>query len=143
MFSCTVSEAPEFIDIDGYQVKKVNLSQVVVNADINFHNPNDVGCELVTTDIDVLANGVNVGKVTQLNAISIDDNSTFHIPTSISFSPKDVFGDTGGILNGALNALLSKEVKLEYKGSVTLSKAGIEFDIDVDDYSTIELKKTN
>lgn len=139
---CTVSESPEFIDMNNYQVKKVTMQEVVVTTDVNFHNPNDIGCSIVKTDIDVKANGVNVGKVDQNAAITIDANNNFHLPVSVKFSPKKVFGSKdGSLLNGMLNTLTSKEVELQYVGYVTINKLGIDYSIDIDETETIPLKK--
>lgn len=139
--ACTVSEAPEFQEINNFKVSFLSIDQIQVTADTKFHNPNDIGCELVKTDIDVITNGINVGKVSQTEIISIDNNSDFIIPTSISFSPKDVFKKDGGILNGALNAFTSKEIEIQYIGSVTLRKAGVPFEIEVDETQKVPLKK--
>jgi LEA14-like dessication related protein len=139
--SCTVSEAPEFLELTNFKAKIVNVNKIQVHADAKFFNPNDVGCELIGTDISVFANGVDVGKVNQTKIIAIDNNSDFILPTSISFSPKEVFKKNGGLLNGALSALTSKEVDIQYLGSITLRKAGIPFQISIDETQKVPLKK--
>lgn len=139
--SCTVSSEPEFVKMENIYPKSVSLLKVQLVSDAIFFNPNDVGCELVATDIDVLVNGNEVGKATQAKNVEISSQGEFTIPLEVSFSPMKIIEDKENILNSSLPNLLSKKVEVSYKGTVTLKKAGISFDIPVDKTDEIVLKK--
>ena len=138
---CSVSESPEFESIDKVKVATFNLQQIVVNADLNFTNPNDVGCDLVNTKIIVFANDTEVGNVTQRSTSLVGSNEEFAIPISISMSPKQVFKKGTGFLGSTIGALMNKEIELRYKGVVIIEKLGVKYPIEIDETQTVELKK--
>lgn len=137
--SCSVSEAPEFVGLTNFKTNTIDINTILVESDIIFFNPNDIGCVLEGTDLDVLVNGVDVGKATQTKDIYIEDNRNFHLPVLIKFSPKEVFKKNSGILGGILTAISSKKVDVQYIGSVTLSIGGIPFEIDIDETQEVPL----
>lgn len=139
--SCTVNKAPEFIGIENLKFSEKTNDAIELNADLKFHNPNDIGCELSEVDIDVKVNDVSVGKLSELQMTKIDKNNDFSIPTTIQISPKEFFGSNlGGLLGGALNAILNKEIKVNYSGKVKLKKLGIPFEIPIDKDEVVQLK---
>jgi len=129
--SCTVSQEPDFLKLDEYKIENINRKEIKLSTNAYFHNPNDVGCEVVKTDIDVFINGLEVSKVTQLNAINLEAGNEFSIPMLTSVPLEKISKDKGGILGGALTTLLNKNIKVEYEGIVTLKKLGIAFDIEI------------
>lgn len=139
--SCTVSSEPEFVKMDNIFPKKVSLLKVELTSDAVFFNPNDVGCELVATDITVLVNGNEVGKAKQAKNVDISSKGEFTIPLEVSFSPMKIIENKDDLLNSSLPNLLDQKVEVAYKGTVTLKKAGISFDIPVDKTDEIQLKK--
>lgn len=138
---CSVSESPVFEDIDKVKVETFNLKKIVVNANINFTNPNDIGCNLVSTNIAVLANGVEVGYVTQRSTSLVGSNEEFSIPVSITMAPKQIFKKGSGFLGSTIGALTNKEIELEYSGLVMIEKLGVQYPIEIEETQVVELKK--
>ncbi len=130
--SCTLTQEPEFIKLDNYKIITFNKNEVKLGTSAYFINPNDVGVELVSTDIDVFVNELNVSKVNQVNSINLTSGNEFTIPLSVNIPTNKIVKDKGGIFNGVLTTLFNKNIKVEYKGIVTLKKAGIKFDIDIE-----------
>lgn len=139
--SCSVSGEPEFVKMENIYPKTVSLLKVQLVSDAIFFNPNDIGCELVATDINVLVNGNEVGKATQAKNIEILSQGEFTIPLEVSFSPMKIIEDKENILKSSLPNILSQKVEVTYQGSVTLKKAGISFDVPVEKTDEILLKK--
>ena len=138
--SCTVSEAPEFNGINMVTAKTIDLNTIKVEANALFFNPNDIGCEVTYTDINVLVNSIDVGKAVQTRAVSVKGKSNFQIPLVIHFSPTEVFKQNKGIFNGIVSVLTTKKVNIQYKGLVTLNKGLIPFTIDINESQEVPLK---
>ncbi len=139
--SCTVSSEPEFIKIENIVPKKVSLLGVNIVSDAIFYNPNDIGCELVATDITVLINSNEVGKAKQTKNIEVLSKGEFIIPLEVSFLPMKLIEDSEAILTSSLPNLLNQKVTVTYSGKVSLKKAGVTFDIPIDKTDEILLKK--
>ncbi len=130
--SCSLTSEPDFVKLDEYQITGFNKKEVRLGTNAYFHNPNDVGCEVVNTNIDVFINGLNVSKVTQVKSINLEAGNEFFIPLITSIPLEKISKDRKGLLGGALTTLFNKNLKVKYEGIVTLKKAGIEFDIDIE-----------
>jgi hypothetical protein len=141
LFSCKISEEPEFKQINNIWVSSLSKDKITVDSDVIFYNSNDVGCKVIRTNIDAFVNDLNIGKVSQANSIVLLAKNEFKMPISFSFSPQQIFKDKKNILTSILGTILNKEIKINYSGIVTLSKAGINFDIDVNGTELIKIKQ--
>lgn len=140
--ACKVSEEPTFEKMKNIKVLSLKLDDVQITCDAFFQNPNDVGVELIETDLDIIVNKVNTGKIAQTSNTVIKANNQFSIPLKISFNPKDVFkNEKGGLLGSVVSSFTDKKINLVYKGKVKLKKAGISFDVPVDYTTDVDLKK--
>lgn len=131
-FHCTFTSEPDFVKLDEYKITGLNKNEIKLSTNAYFHNPNDVGCEVVSTDIDVFVNGLEVSEVTQSKTIQLDAGNEFFIPLSTLIPLEKISKDKKGILGGLLTTLFNKNLKVKYEGIVTLKKMGIEFDIDIE-----------
>lgn len=142
LVNCTLTQEPDFIKLDNYKIISANKKEIKLGTNAYFHNPNDVGCEIVSTDIDVLINGLFVGKVNQANLIHLSAGNKFDLPLLVSIPSEKIIKDKSGIFSGVLTALMSKNLTVSYEGFVTLKKAGVEFDIDIEGEEVLkEFKK--
>jgi LEA14-like dessication related protein len=140
--SCTVNKPPEFKSIDHIEVETKSLDNIEITARFNFHNPNDIGCEISKMDIDVITNGINIGKANELEMSQIDSNDDFFIPAKINVSPKKIYG--GGLANligGAISAFVKKEIEVEFQGTITLKKLGMSFEIPIHEKQMVPILK--
>ena len=83
LFSCTLTQEPDFIKLDDYKIITLNKKEVKLGTNAYFKNPNDVGCEVVSTDIEVFVNGLAVSKVNQTASINLESNNEFNIPLTV------------------------------------------------------------
>ena len=139
--SCQVSKEPEFIRIGESRIVTLNKDAVKISSNAHFFNPNDIGCEIVATNIDVDINGISVGDVQQTGVIELEANQNFAIPLSINFPPSAFIKDKLGLISIALGSITNKMIEVQYSGTVTLSKLGIEFDVEVEGEEEIPFKK--
>ena len=139
--SCQVSEEPDFMRIGESKIVKLNKDVVIISSNAHFYNPNDIGCDIVATNIDVAVNGTPVGDVKQTGSIALEANQNFLIPLSINFPPSTFFKDRLGLINIALGSIQDKMIEVQYSGTVTLSKLGVEFEIEVEGKEDVAFRK--
>ncbi|MDA9066745.1 LEA type 2 family protein [Flavobacteriales bacterium] len=107
--SCTLTQEPDFVKLDDYKIITLNKNEIKLSADSYFLNPNDVGCEVVKTDIELLVNGLYVSKVNQPNSISLSAGKEFTVPLIVSVPTSSIIKDKKGILGGVLSGLFKKK----------------------------------
>ena len=131
LFSCTLTQEPDFVKMDNYQILTINKNDVKLQANAYFKNPNDVGCEVVDTEIKVFVNDLYISDVKQANLIELEAKNEFFVPLKVSIPLNKISKDKSGMLGGMLSVLTNKNVKIKYEGFVTIRKAGIPYDIEV------------
>lgn len=107
--SCTLTQEPDFVKLDDYKIITLNKNEIKLSADSYSLNPNDVGCEVVKTDIELLVNGLYVSKVNQPNSISLSAGKEFTVPLIVSVPTSSIIKDKKGILGGVLSGLFKKK----------------------------------
>ena len=140
LLSCSGPKEPEFKRVENVLPIKKSKLEYTLTADIIMNNPNPIGAKLMKTDLDILVNNVEVGKAKQRLYTKIDANSEFSIPVSCNFSAKDLLKNQGNSIEGILNAIADNKVDLQYKGTVRLKIAGMEFDVPVNYEQEVKLK---
>ncbi len=129
---CTVNEKPEFIAVDNIEVISVSPDTLTIKADAYFNNPNDLGGTLKTDGIDVLIANVNVANV-RTEAFDVPGKRQFSIPLVAKVATKDVFKkNKDNLIGGLLNTLLTKKIKVQYKGEITYKALGLSYDYPID-----------
>jgi len=88
-------DPPVFKDVRNVKVQEVNMKNIKLTAEAVLFNPNKMGATVQSIDVDVIANGVNVGKVSQEVETKIEGNSEFIIPLIADIPPKKYFKRVG------------------------------------------------
>lgn len=127
--NCKFTEKPEFVEMKNFDVSNQGLTSLSVSADAIFFNPNDIGYELVDTDIEVFINGQTVGKAKQPKSIEILANTNFEVPLTVNFSLTDLGLNSRNILKSLTNSIIDQKFQIDFKGNVTLKKSGVPFTI--------------
>jgi len=140
LVACSGPQEPKFVRVTDIEIKEMNRDKITLNSFLHYHNPNKVGVQVKATNITVTVNDIMVGNLKQLYKVAIAKESDFSIPVTTSFPPKDIFKN-GGLLKSVLQAYANEKVRLHYKGIMTFTIAGIDFDIPVDYHEEIELRK--
>lgn len=139
--ACSGPQDPIFKRMENLMVTELKIDKITIRGDALYYNPNGVGGNLVSTDINVIANEVEVGKVTQTADSKIEAKSEFAIPVEISFPPSEVFKNEKDVMSGLFNALLYKKLDVRYEGQITISILGIDVDVPVEYEDEVEFKK--
>ncbi|MEN8928220.1 MAG: hypothetical protein ABF242_10080 [Flavobacteriales bacterium] len=130
--SCTLTAEPEFVKLDEFKLISVTKKNLTLGTKAFFFNPNDVGCEVVSTAIDVYINEIKTGAVGQEKIALVASGKDFFVPLTVSIPMEKIAKNKGGILGGLLKTLLNKNIAVKYDGIITLKKAGITFDIEIE-----------
>lgn len=138
--SCSKPQEPQFIKIDEIEAEDMSMENVTLNSKLHYHNPNAIGATVKSTDILVTINDISIGNVKQTSVVSIEKSSDFEVPVSISFPPKKILGEEN-LLKSVLQLYSNSKVKVHYKGTMTFTVAGFDFDIPIDYLEEIPLKK--
>ncbi|WBX72435.1 NDR1/HIN1-like protein [Tenacibaculum retecalamus] len=105
-----------------------------------FKNPNDIGGKLATDEIKVIVNGEEVAQVSS-DEFEVPARKEFNIPLKVVIPAKKIFGDTkNGILGGLINSILTKSIKVQFKGDLKYRVLGFSDVYPIDKTEDIKNK---
>lgn len=136
-FNCSVNEKPEFVGVENIKILESTPEYIVLTADATFVNPNIVGGELQTNDIKVFVNDNETAFVTS-ETFQVPANKEFSIPLKANVPIESVFGDNN--LSGLIGSLLTKKIKVQYKGSINYKVLGYTATYEIDKTESIKLQ---
>lgn len=139
VLSCSGPKEPEFQRMENTVVQKLSSSEIIINTNAIFDNPNGFGVTVSSIDLIATANDVETAKIKQISDVKMVGNEEFSIPLEIKLKPKELlsFGNILKIVAGSLE----KKVKLNYKGSTTVKILDIGYAIPIDYSEEILLTK--
>ena len=136
-FNCSVNEKPEFIGVENIKILDTTPEYLILTADALFVNPNSVGGELKTDAIKVFVNDVEVAFVTS-EKFEVPSNKEFSMPLKANIPIESVFGDAN--LSGLIGSLLTKKMKLQYKGTINYKVLGNTETYNIDKTKDIKIE---
>jgi len=140
LIGCTVNEKPEFIKIENIVVLKATPSEILLNADAIFNNPNHIGGTLESDGINVFINGIEVANVTS-EPFKVLAKDNFSIPLEVTIPTKKVLNTNN--IGGLLNSLFSEKINVQYKGILKYNLAGFSYNYEIDETQDINIKFKN
>ncbi len=136
VFSCSVSEHPEFIGIENLKVIDKNFKTFTLRADAHFKNLNHVGGTLKTDDLKIYINNIEVATiVTESFDVPVKDD--FTVPLTVKISTDKIINKNS--ISGLLNSIKTKTLEVNYKGVIDYSLSGFSYDYNVDYSETVKL----
>jgi len=139
--ACTSPQEPIFKRLEGVKTSKLSTKEITITGQAIYHNPNGLGLTLEGTDIDVIVDGITVAKIQQDLEVKVPAQAEFSVPITFSAKPQDVYqANKGGVIGGAINALLNKKVKVRYQGTITVRIAGIKHTTPIDYEEEVALR---
>lgn len=137
--SCNLKpKSPEFVRVENIERPTYYGGVITLKGDMIFHNPNKIGFDIKSTDIDVFINQKKVYTIDNLKANDVQANSEFAIPFKIEFESDKVYK---GFLSTGLGMLSSKSVVFKLEGTVDLEVKGIPFQEDISFSKEIKISK--
>lgn len=130
-------KAPEFKTVENI-VPSYSSGDVNIKGDIIMHNPNPIGFDIISTDIDVFINQKEVYNITDLKAINVKNKSDFTVPMDITFPADKVYR---GFLGTALGLISSKTVTFKMKGEINYKVKGISLKKDIEFKKELKISK--
>jgi hypothetical protein len=116
--NCSINKEPVFVKLGNYKVTNFTNENVHLKVDAFFKNPNDVGGKISTDDIMVIINNQEVAKIIA-NEYDVPVRKEFTMPLEVDIPTKKIFNDKkNGILQGLINSLLKRSVKVQLKGNL-------------------------
>ena len=123
--SCAVKQKPTFIKVDNIKLITANSTKITVSADALFNNPNVIGGRLNTEGVQVYVNDISFGRI-ETEEFKVPANDDFTVPLKIQIKTKDLLDkDSKGFLNGLLNSVLNRSLKVRYEGTIQFKALGI------------------
>lgn len=113
-----IFKEPTFIDARGFKITSLGLKQSVIQTDLYYYNPNNMGLQLKQVDADVFINDKLAGHSIIDTLIKIPAKDTFAIPVRFNVEMKN-------LLSNAFSILTQDQVDVKMKGSATIGKAGL------------------
>lgn len=140
IFSCKVRETPEFVSVDTITVKQADIRTITLSANAHFKNPNDIGGTLKSDGISVLVNDIELGSL-KTDAFEVPAKANFSMPLEVTLSTEAIVKkNKGGLLGGVLNSIVSKSIKVQYKGNITYKALGFSYDYPLDIVQDVKIK---
>ena len=136
-FSCSISEKPQFININNIKVSESNSKFVTITADAFFINPNDIGGKLKTDDIKVIVNDTEMASIST-ESFEVPAKKEFSIPLTASVPTDSLFSNKS--LGNLIGSLFSKKIKVQYKGEIKYTVFGFSHSYNVDETENIKFK---
>lgn len=131
---------PYYKKMEQVRITSFTKDNITVKANVVCHNPNGVEVRLAGCDFKVKANGKHVSDVDQRFTTTVGAESDFTVPLTVSFSPRKIFKPKD-LLGMAFISLKSKQLHMDYEGTVEVGLAGEDISIPVEYSEDIAFKK--
>ncbi|KAB1067262.1 hypothetical protein F6U93_12670 [Tamlana haliotis] len=137
VISCAVREKPEFLGVKNIEISEHNSEYITINAEALFKNPNDIGGKLITNGLKVY---VNDNDIATINAATFDvpAHKEFSIPLTSKIPTDSLL--TSRNITSLIGSLLSKTIKVQYKGDIKYKVFGFSKSYDIDKTENIKIK---
>ena len=137
LFSCTVTEKPQFLGLENIKVLESTSKFITIGADAFFINPNDIGGKIKTDEIKVFVNDNEMATVSS-ESFDVPAKKEFSIPLKTKIPTDSLFSNKS--IGGFIGSLFSKKVKVQYKGDIKYTILGFSHAYTIDKTEDIKIK---
>jgi len=120
---------PEFVKITNIGLKDVFSGKL--RTELEFTNPNKLGLEVVSQDIEVFISDKKLGEVHQKTSTIIEPGENFTLPLEIEFDSKEVFGKTGFGKN-LWRSFVDDNLVAQFSGTLTVKVLGLSIPVPIE-----------
>ncbi len=120
--SCSSLEAPIYKGVGAIKVAEVVNDSVVIQANLDFKNPNRIGGTLLLENLHAVVNKIDVGAL-KSKEVEVPAEKDFLVPLEIKIAYKQILQGKGGLLGALLNSVLKNEVEVALDGKATFRKS--------------------
>ena len=115
--SCREYQDIEFKQIRDLKVRGIEDGSLIIDGFAEFHNPNRMGIKLRDAEVEVFVKGKKVAELNSSEKVRIRPNGKFEIPLDAKIDMKG-----SGFVGNVLSLLTKKELELEFKGQIEVSR---------------------
>ncbi len=137
IFSCKVNEKPVFLGVENIEVIEVTSEHILINADANFENPNHIGGKLISDELNILINDVQMVSLSS-EEFNVPAKDLFVVPLKAEVQTHEIFRENS--LGSVLESLLLRTVNVSYQGIIKYKVLGFSYNYEVDITEEIKLK---
>ena len=138
--SCGIKQKPKFIKVDNIKFITASSTKVILSANALFNNPNLIGGRLNTDGVQVYVNDISFGEI-ETEEFKVPAKNDFKVPLKLQIKTKDLLDkDPNGFLNGLLNSVLNRSLKVRFEGSIQFKTLGINHSYPIDKTETLKIK---
>ncbi|MDD7914468.1 LEA type 2 family protein [Polaribacter ponticola] len=139
-FTCSVKKPPVFLKVDDVKVISFASDTIRLEAKAFFKNPNDVGGSISTDEIKVIVNGTEIAQVSS-DEFKVPARDEFSIPLKVVIPAKRIFeSNKNGVLGGLLNSILTKKVRIQFKGNLKYAVFGLKKEFLINKTEDLKIK---
>jgi LEA14-like dessication related protein len=133
VFTSSCAFQPLYIEnVEKPDIDNINLSKSDVRFNVVLKNPNSLGFRLVKSDLNVMVNSIEIGKINLASKQKIKPNSSTPIPVSLkldnskllSIGAMSLFSDPKVSLKGYIKGrkfIFPKKYKVDFQDNFSLS----------------------
>lgn len=122
--SLFIFKEPTFVEARGFKITSLGLKESVIQTDLYYYNPNNIGLQLKQVDADVFIEDKLAGHSIIDTLIRIPAKDTFAIPVRFRIEMKNV-------LSNAFTILTQDKVNIKMRGTASIGKAGLFIKIPI------------
>lgn len=137
LFSCTLSEKPEFIELKDIKVLESTPQYITLSTNAFFLNPNDIGGTLKTDEIRVLVNDTQIATVSTED-FKVPSKATFFIPLKAKIPTDSLLSNKS--IGRLIGSLFSKKMKVQYVGAIKYQALGFTYAYEIDKTENVKIK---
>jgi LEA14-like dessication related protein len=120
-----------------------NIRDIVVDADTEpllraqavLYNPNNIRMKLRKINIDVYVDGKKSARIDQENKQTIPAQAEFTVPLEVKLNLKEL-----GLLDTLFGMIGGKKMKVQYKGSISITYKGIPIKVPIDYSNEVRIR---
>lgn len=132
VLSCTVTEKPEFINVNSVKIISANVKEIILQTDLQFLNKNSVGGKLQAKNIKIYVDSMEVGTM-QTTMFDVPKKNEFTIPLKTTLSYNKVFNDKNqNVLGSIMNMVMRKKILVQFKGDIRYKLGAFHYDYPLD-----------
>ena len=137
---CAIKQKPIFITVENIKLIDSNSNKITLSAEAVFNNPNVIGGRINTDGVEVYVNDIYFGVI-KAEEFKVPAKNDFKVPLNVQIKTKDLLDkDPNGFLNGLLNSVINRSIKVRYEGSIQFKSLGIKYSYPIDKTETLKIK---
>lgn len=110
-------------------------TEPMLRAQAVLYNPNDVKMKLRKIDVVIFVDGKNSAHIDQKMQLTVPAKDEFIVPLEAKLNLKE-----GGLLDTVFGIIGGKKMKIEYKGSISITYKGVPIKVPVNYKSEIRVR---